>query len=318
MREHYRITITSFEGARHYTVTQLMRRFMAGVAGLLATIFLGGFLVIYFLTGRLDSVAGELQQLQDYQAKIKLENKALLREQRQLQSTVEEKVAALSMMSDELTNIESMMGLSPDPEEALYERLDTASQTVQEKRFMLTAIPSGYPLDDPSISSYYGMRKHPVLGTMKLHGGVDMRAQVGTPVYATADGVVEWSGKHNSGFGTMVKLNHNFGFATLYGHMDKTAVAIGDFVRQGDLVGYSGNTGLSSAPHLHYEVRHLHRRLSPKAFMEWSWENYDALFTREEKIKWDSLAKTLRKSMAPTRLERQLSRLAPPLPATSS
>lgn len=318
MREHYRVTITSFEGARHYTITQLMRRFMAGLGVLLATTFLGGFLVIYFLSSQLFSLNDEVKSLQDYQAKIKLENQALLKEQRQLQATVEDKVAALSTMSDELGNIETMMGLSPEPEEALYQRLDTATQTAQEKRYMLTAIPSGYPLSDPSVSSSYGMRKHPVLGTMKLHGGTDLRAKMGTPVYATADGVVEWSGKHNSGFGNLVKLDHNYGFATLYGHLSKTIVAIGDYVRQGDLVGYSGNTGLSSAPHLHYEVRHLHRRLAPQAFMDWSWDNYDELFTREEKIKWDSLAKTLRKATVPLRQERQLSQLAPALSATSS
>ncbi|AKH68754.1 Peptidase family M23 [Spongiibacter sp. IMCC21906] len=318
MREHYRVTITSFEGARHYTVTQLMRRFMAGIIVLLATIFLGGFLIIFFMSSQLSSLSGEVQTLQNYQAKIKLENSALLKEQQQLQATVDDKVAALSMMSDELGNIETMMGLSPEPEEALYQRLDTATQTAQEKRYMLTAIPSGYPLSDPSISSSYGMRKHPVLGTMKLHGGTDLRARMGTPVYATADGVVEWSGNHNSGYGNLVKLDHNYGFATMYGHLSKTIVSVGDYVRQGDLLGYSGNSGLSSAPHLHYEVRHLHRRLSPRAFMEWSWENYDGLFTREEKIKWDSLAKTLRKATVPLRQERQLSQLAPVLSATSS
>ncbi|GAB3382462.1 M23 family metallopeptidase [Spongiibacter taiwanensis] len=291
---------------------------MAGIGIFLATTFLGGFLIIYFLSGRVEALGGDLRDLQNYQAKIKLENEALLKEQRQLQATVEEKAAALSMMSDELGNIESMMGISPEPEEALYERLDTASQTAQEKRYMLTAIPSGYPLQDPSVSSYYGMRKHPVLGTMKLHGGVDLRASEGTPVYATADGVVEWSGNHNSGFGKLVKLSHNFGFATLYGHLSKPIVAVGDYVRQGDLLGYSGNTGLSSAPHLHYEVRHLHRRLAPRAFMEWSWENYDVLFTREEKIKWDSLAKTLRKTTVPLRPERQLSQLAQASSVTSS
>lgn len=81
MREHYRVTITSFEGARHYTVTQLMRRFMAGIIVLLATIFLGGFLIIFFMSGQLSSLSGEVQTLQNYQAKIKLENSVLLKEQ---------------------------------------------------------------------------------------------------------------------------------------------------------------------------------------------------------------------------------------------
>ncbi|MEX1670108.1 peptidoglycan DD-metalloendopeptidase family protein [Zhongshania guokunii] len=293
-----------------------MRRFVAGIGIFLATCFLGGFLAIYFLSYQLGSLNKEVGELQAYQALIKQKNQSLLSEQKQLQATVEEKVAALSVMSDELGTIETMIGLSPAPDAALYQRLDTASQTASEKRYMLSTIPSGYPLSDAYVTSRFGMRNHPVLGRMALHGGADLRAGVGTPVYATADGVVEWAGMNDSGFGRLVKLNHNFGFTTLYGHLSKAAVSIGDYVRQGDLLGYSGNTGMSSAPHLHYEVRHLHRRLAPGPFMEWSWENYDVLFTREEKIKWDSLAKTLRKqTVAP---ERRWSQLAPPLTATSS
>ncbi|WP_269619852.1 M23 family metallopeptidase [Zhongshania sp. BJYM1] len=316
MRDHYRITITNYSGAQHYTVTQLMRRYMAGIGIFLGTCFLGGFLAILFLSSRLSTLNAEVSDLQHYQATIKSENEALLIEQKQLKTSVEEKVAALSMMSDELGSIESMIGLTPDPDVALYQRLDTASQTASEKHYMLSAIPSGYPLSDAYVTSRYGMRNHPVLGKMALHGGADLRAAIGTPVYATADGVVELSGKSTGGFGEMIKLNHNFGFVTVFGHLSKTSVAVGDYVRQGDLIGYTGNTGLSSAPHLHYEVRHLHRRLAPGPFMEWSWENYDVLFTREEQIKWDSLAKTLRKQTAVP--ERQWSQLAPVLPATSS
>ena len=316
MRDHYRITITNYSGAKHYTVTQLMRRYMAGLGILLGTCFLGGFLAILFMSTRLGMLNTEVAELQQYQAKIKSENSVLMAEQRRLQQTVDEKVAALSTMTDELGSIETMIGLTPDPDIALYQRLDTASQTASEKHHMLNAIPSGYPLSNAFVTSRYGMRNHPVLGKMALHGGADLRAAVGTPVYATADGVVEWAGMNTSGFGNMIKLSHNFGFVTVFGHLSKSSVAMGDYVRQGDLIGYTGNTGLSSAPHLHYEVRYLHRRLAPGPFMEWSWENYDVLFTREEQIKWDSLAKTLRKQMAAP--ERRWSQLAPRLPATSS
>jgi murein DD-endopeptidase MepM/ murein hydrolase activator NlpD len=316
MRGHYGITITSYSGAKHYTVTQLMRQFIAGIGIFLATCFFGGFLAIYLLSYRLEALNSAVAQMQYHQTEIKSKNQSLLNEQQELQATVEEKVAALSMMSDELGSIESMIGLTPAPDTALYQRLDTASQTASEKHFMLTVIPSGYPLAKPFVTSRFGMRNHPVLGRMALHGGADLRAAIDTPVYATADGVVEWAGLNESGFGRMIKLFHNFGFTTLYGHLNKTAVSRGDYVRQGDLIGYSGNTGMSSAPHLHYEIRHLHRRLAPGPFMEWSWENYDVLFTREEKIKWDSMAKALRKQMVAP--ERQWSQLAPPLPVTSS
>lgn len=316
MRDHYQITVTSFERTRHYRVPQFIKHFATGFVAVLGLLFAGGVLAIYVLSNKLDAMDKELSRLHVQQSEIRAENTALLQEQQRLQNSVEEKVAALSMMGEELGSIEAMMGLSPNPDAEIEFRLDTASQTAQEKRYMLTAIPSGYPLEEAKVTSFYGMRKHPVLGKMKLHGGADLRARVGTPVYATANGVVEWSGYNDGGFGKMVKLSHNFGFTTVYGHLSKSTVAVGDYVKQGELIGYSGNTGLSSAPHLHYEVRHLHRRLAPRSFMEWSLENYDGLFTREERIKWDSLAKTVRDQIALP--ERRLSLRGPISSGTSS
>lgn len=316
MRDHYQITVTSFERTRHYRVPQFIKHFATGFVAVLGLLFAGGVLAIYVLSNKLDAMDQELSRLHVQQSEIRAENTALLQEQQRLQNSVEEKVAALSMMGEELGSIEAMMGLSPNPDAEIEFRLDTASQTAQEKRYMLTAIPSGYPLEEAKVTSFYGMRKHPVLGKMKLHGGADLRARIGTPVYATANGVVEWAGYNDGGFGKMVKLRHNFGFTTVYGHLSKSTVAVGDYVKQGELIGYSGNTGLSSAPHLHYEVRHLHRRLAPRSFMEWSLENYDGLFTREERIKWDSLAKTVRDQIALP--ERRLSLRGPISSGTSS
>ncbi len=316
MRDHYQITVTSFERTRHYRVPQFIKHFATGFVAVLGLLFAGGLLAIYVLINKLDAMDQELSRLHVQQSEIRAENTALLQEQQRLQNSVEEKVAALSMMGEELGSIEAMMGLSPNPDAEIEFRLDTASQTAQEKRYMLTAIPSGYPLEEAKVTSFYGMRKHPVLGKMKLHGGADLRARIGTPVYATANGVVEWAGYNDGGFGKMVKLSHNFGFTTVYGHLSKSTVAVGDYVKQGELIGYSGNTGLSSAPHLHYEVRHLHRRLAPRSFMEWSLENYDGLFTREERIKWDSLAKTVRDQIALP--ERRLSLRGPISSGTSS
>lgn len=316
MRDHYQITVTSFERTRHYRVPQFIKHFATGFVAVLGLLFAGGVLAIYVLSNKLDAMDQQLSRLHVQQSEIRAENTALLQEQQRLQNSVEEKVAALSMMGEELGSIEAMMGLSPNPDAEIEFRLDTASQTAQEKRYMLTAIPSGYPLEEAKVTSFYGMRKHPVLGKMKLHGGADLRARIGTPVYATANGVVEWAGYNDGGFGKMVKLSHNFGFTTLYGHLSKSTVAVGDYVKQGELIGYSGNSGLSSAPHLHYEVRHLHRRLAPRSFMEWSLENYDGLFTREERIKWDSLAKTVRDQIALP--ERRLSLRGPISSGTSS
>jgi murein DD-endopeptidase MepM/ murein hydrolase activator NlpD len=160
---------------------------------------------------------------------------------------------------------------------------------------MLASIPSGQPLDNATVTSRFGMREHPVVEGTRLHGGVDFRATIGTPVRATADGVVEYAGNNaGSGMGRMIKIVHNYGFATIYAHLSETAVETGQYVGQGEVIGRTGNSGLSSAPHLHYEVRYLERRLDPGSFMDWSLERYRTVFEQEDRVQWQSLARTVR------------------------
>ncbi|MFW5927149.1 MAG: M23 family metallopeptidase, partial [Wenzhouxiangella sp.] len=230
-------------------------------------------------------------------SRIASENAALVAERGTLQEEVEDKARALMAVSDELDQIEMLIGLQPEPEQPLVQRLDTASQTALEKRLMLETIPSGSPVENQIVTSNFGMRQHPIKQRSAMHGGVDLRAPRGTPVHATASGVVEWASEHkNSGLGNMVKVVHNHGFSTIFGHLDRIEVDVGNYVERGDLLGYSGNTGVSEAPHLHYEVRYLQRRLDPGPFLEWSLEDYDVLFAKEDRIQWESLAKVIRRT----------------------
>ncbi len=202
---------------------------------------------------------------------------------------------ALLTLGDELENIEILIGLRAEPERPLAQRVDTASQTAFEKRLMLNSVPSGFPLDSERVTSQFGMRRHPIEGHMALHGGIDFSAPRGTPIHATADGVVEWAAHHDSsGMGKMIRLIHNYGFSTVYGHLDGIEVKPGNYVRRGDLIGYSGNTGASTGPHLHYEVRHLNRRLDPATFLRWSISEYDILFANEDRVEWESLVEIIR------------------------
>jgi murein DD-endopeptidase MepM/ murein hydrolase activator NlpD len=103
------------------------------------------------------------------------------------------------------------------------------------------------------ISSGFGERFHPILGYRRMHDGVDLAAPYGTPVVAAADGRVVTAGWHG-GYGREVKLSSPGGIETIYGHMSRLAVAAGASVRRGQVIGYVGSTGLSTGPHLHYEV----------------------------------------------------------------
>ena len=109
------------------------------------------------------------------------------------------------------------------------------------------------PAGNNVVTCKYGMRTHPITGTRKLHTGVDLRAATGTKVYAANKGTVTTSG-YSSAWGNYIIISHGGGITTLYAHLSKRSVSKDDKVKQGDIIGYSGNTGYSTAPHLHFEI----------------------------------------------------------------
>ena len=112
------------------------------------------------------------------------------------------------------------------------------------------------------MTSRYGMRRHPILGYRRMHSGVDYAAGYGTPIHAVSEGVVSYSGRHG-GHGKYVRLNHGNGLGTGYAHMSRIAVNRGARVRAGQVIGYVGSTGLSTGPHLHFEVYRGKRKVNP-------------------------------------------------------
>lgn len=113
-----------------------------------------------------------------------------------------------------------------------------------------------------AITSHYGMRRHPILGYKRMHRGVDFRARTGSPIYAVTDGTVSMSGR-NGGHGNYVRVNHGGGLQSGYSHMSRIAVSRGQSVRRGQVIGYAGSTGLSTGPHLHYELFRNGRNIDP-------------------------------------------------------
>lgn len=112
------------------------------------------------------------------------------------------------------------------------------------------------------VTSGYGMRRHPILGYRRMHAGLDFRAAHGTPIYAVTDGTVQFAGR-NGGHGNHVRLSHGGGLATGYSHMSRIAVSVGARVRRGQVIGYVGSTGLSTGPHLHYEMYRNGQAVNP-------------------------------------------------------
>jgi murein DD-endopeptidase MepM/ murein hydrolase activator NlpD len=134
---------------------------------------------------------------------------------------------------------------------------DEVVQLAENKEKMYAAIPAIQPISNEklvALASGFGMRIHPIYKVKKMHAGVDFAAPIGTPVYATADGTVAEVSVKFSGYGKMVEINHGFGYRTRYAHLHDFTVHGGQQVKRGELIGYVGDTGLSTAPHLHYEV----------------------------------------------------------------
>ncbi len=129
------------------------------------------------------------------------------------------------------------------------------------------AIPSRMPVDGVRLTSEYGMRWHPVVGGRRAHKGVDLAGPTGSPVRATADGVVGRADWYSS-YGLFVALDHGANIETRYGHMSRLNVAAGQQVRKGDIIGYIGSTGRSTGPHLHYEVRIAGQAVNPLPYMQ--------------------------------------------------
>ncbi|WP_417581403.1 M23 family metallopeptidase [Nitrincola sp.] len=300
MRQKLIITLTTVRGSRQYTLSQL--------AGYLVALFLLLSALSFFISNLLlVKTRDDLQGLE--QEKITLEEQfteALGTQQFYLENLAElgsrysEVFYERAQLEEEkirldadLTEIESILGVLTDiPEDtAQADRSELLKAATVQRLFLLYSIPNGLPIKGTRIGSGFGSRVHPITRQRSPHNGLDFPAARGTPVYATADGIVEKSGyDQGSGFGNLIVLQHNFGFKTYYAHLQKAEVESSQYVHKGQLIGYSGNTGRSTGPHLHYEVRHLYAPLDPKYFVDWGLDNFESLFSNIEDVAWESLS----------------------------
>ena len=147
--------------------------------------------------------------------------------------------------------------------------LDEIAILAEEKEKLLKAIPTIQPVKNEDLTrmaSGYGYRSDPFTKARKFHKGMDFTAPRGTPIYATGNGVVKRADSRSSGYGRHIRIDHGFGYVSLYAHLYKYAVKKGQKVKRGDLIGFVGSTGRSQAPHLHYEIFKDKKNLNPINF----------------------------------------------------
>ena len=146
---------------------------------------------------------------------------------------------------------------------------DEVVKLARNKSQMLASIPAIQPISNKDLRhqpSGYGWRTHPIYKKPEFHPGMDFAANTGTEIYSTGDGTVERADDMAQGYGNHVVIDHGFGYKTLYGHMSKISVKVGQRVKRGQLIGYVGSTGLSTAPHVHYEVHKNGEKINPINF----------------------------------------------------
>ena len=290
MNNHFTITIHDDNGVRQFNLHKIVKKAILYALSFVG--FIGVFAVatILYLNDSVDQIEKKRQDMQSAYDTLELKNANLDQSIKDTEDALEVKKKELTEVSDSLAEIETLIGLAPVADMSLQERVSMTKLNSEHMATLLQFIPNGSPIKYRGITSKYGYRIHPTLKRKEFHRGSDMKAKMKTAVYATADGIVEYAGFHKkSGYGRLVIMEHNYGFKTYFGHLNKIVIKSGQFLKKGDLIAYTGNSGMSNGPHLHYEVRFLTRAVNPFWFIKWSVKNYKDIFEKEKKIPWQSL-----------------------------
>jgi murein DD-endopeptidase MepM/ murein hydrolase activator NlpD len=194
---------------------------------------------------------------------------ALKNSERELKRLLSHKTKEKILENIDTSNVGSIEIDIENLRQQIQETIKTVSgikDYLRHQRDLYFAIPKGLPVEG-WISSRYGKRKHPITGENDFHTGIDISALQGTPIKATSDGIVSFSG-WGRGSGKVVVLEHGFGFSTLYAHNSKNIVKVGQKVKRDEVIGYIGSTGNATGPHVHYEVWKSGRSVNPIKYAE--------------------------------------------------
>lgn len=277
MKNRLIITISDVNGTKSYNIHQFVKKFFIIISLVILFTLGGSFLFISYLNNGIDQIkkakANQLESLEEFYS-LQIENK----------------VKDIDELASKLEDVYSIIGVDKDATKQEISDKTLKAIDLNKKKYTLEVIPNGLPLDKVDVSSGFGYRINPITKKRQFHRGIDIPAPRKTPIKATADGIVEFVQASDVGdYGRVIKIVHNYGFKTIYAHMSKTYMNVGDIVKKGQVIGLVGNSGRSTAPHLHYEVKHINKILNPKNFMNWKLANYEQIFKKERKVEWESL-----------------------------
>lgn len=291
------VTVSGVRGTSHY---KLSRKTVTRLKLLILTLIISVFVVTTTVLKLVDEVQYSRQQqtiLENQSSDLTTQLKQYQIQKEQLEGDISSKEDELLSVSSRLEEIEEYLGgerLDLD----MDTRLDLAAINTSVRLALLAKIPNGAPVKIGRQSSQYGMRTHPVTKKRTMHRGLDFAVNTGTPIYSPADGVIEVTRKSDKGSGNFIRISHSFGITSSYSHMKSFKVKSGQFVEKGDLIGFSGNSGLTSGPHLHYEIRFVGRSMNPANFVNWNIDNFESLFENQKGIQWDFLIKSVEQQVS--------------------
>lgn len=281
MKNRLIITISDVNGTKFYNIHQFVRKFFIIISFVVILTLGGSFLFISYLNNGIEQIkkakAYQLESLEEFYS-LQIDNK----------------VKDIEELASKLEDAYAIIGSEADSQKDEISENTLKGITLNKRNYTLTVIPSGLPLKDIKVSSGFGYRINPITKKEQFHRGIDIPAPIKTPIHATADGIVEFVESSDRGdYGRVIKIVHNYGFKTIYAHMLKTYLKVGDIVRKGEIIGLVGNSGRSTGSHLHYEVKHINKILNPKNFMNWKLNSYEQIFKKERKVEWESLVKLI-------------------------
>lgn len=287
------ITIPTDKEAQHFSISR--KSLLLSIA---ATVTLLGSTAsyIYYHQQQITTLSQNLAQAHTEKDTLEQLYEEQMDTSHSLSQELEQKRDQLHVLGKRVYDVESVLGLSDETllgEQNLEDRLDAAAVDSAVRATMFRMIPNDTPLDFNRISSSYGRRTNPLSGKRHTHTGIDLTCKRGTSIVAPADGVIETVRPSKKGFGNFLTLRHSFGFMTSYAHLQYFKVKSGQFVSKGEVIATCGNSGNSTGPHLHYEVRFLGRSLNPQYTMDWTPDNFNYLFEKEKKVKWAPLVKLI-------------------------
>ncbi|EMQ2875544.1 peptidoglycan DD-metalloendopeptidase family protein [Vibrio navarrensis] len=257
----------------------------------------GGWYLYQKQSGELQSLQSQIAHLTAEKQQLEMEYQEQLDVNHTLSQSLTEKSNQIQLLGKRVFDVESVLGLADEEllidEANLENRIDAAAVDSAVRATMFRLLPNDTPMAYQRISSSFGRRTNPITGKRHTHTGIDLTCKRGEEIVAPADGVVETVRPSKNGFGNFLTMRHSFGFMSSYAHLQHFKVKSGQFVSKGDVIATCGNSGNSTGPHLHYEIRFLGRALNPQYLMDWTPENFNHLFEKEKTVKWAPLVEMI-------------------------